>query len=111
MEKNAATRITGMFKDLLERQFPLESASGSLKFRSAQDFAQAMSVHVNYLNRCVKSVTGKPTSGHISERIMTEAKALLRYTDWSIADIAYSLGFEYLTYFNNYFKSQVQLEN
>jgi AraC family transcriptional activator of pobA len=26
------------------------------------------------------------------------------YTDWSVADIAYGLGFEYPTYFNNYFK-------
>jgi len=49
-------------------------------------------------------VTGKPTSVHIAERMMAEAKALLQHTDWSIADIAYALGFEYPTYFNNYFK-------
>jgi AraC-like DNA-binding protein len=52
----------------------------------------------------VKEVTGKPTSVHISERIVAEAKALLQHTDWSVADIAYGLGFEYPTYFNNYFK-------
>ena len=38
--------------------------------------------------------------------LVTEAKALLLHTDWSVADIAYSLGFEYTTYFNNYFKKQ-----
>jgi AraC-like DNA-binding protein len=59
---------------------------------------------VNYLNRAVKEVTGKPTSAHIAERVVSEAKALLLHTDWNIADIAYSLGFEYPTYFNNYFK-------
>jgi len=61
-------------------------------------------VHVNYLNRAVKEVTGKPTTAHISERIISEAKALLQHTSWNIADIAYALGFEYSSYFNNYFK-------
>jgi AraC family transcriptional activator of pobA len=41
---------------------------------------------------------------HIAERVITEAKALLRHTDWSINDIAYALGFEYPSYFNNFFK-------
>jgi AraC family transcriptional regulator, transcriptional activator of pobA len=102
--KNAATRITHLFMDLLERQFPIERTGESLRIRTAQDFARGLSVHVNYLNRSVKEVTGKPTSVHIAERITAEAKALLQHTDWSVADIAYALGFEYPTYFNNYFK-------
>jgi AraC-like DNA-binding protein len=103
-QKNAATRITDLFMELLERQFPVESTGAPLQLRTAQDFAGALSVHVNYLNRSVRAVTGKPISVHITERIASEAKALLRYTDWSVADIAYGLGFEYPTYFNNYFK-------
>jgi len=102
--KNAATRITHLFMDLLERQFPIERASDPLRLRTAQDFATALAVHVNYLNRSVKEVTGKPTSVHIAARITAEAKALLQHTDWSVADIAYALGFGYPTYFNNYFK-------
>ncbi len=101
---NAATRITHLFMDLLERQLPIERSAAPLQLRTAQDFAKSLSVHVNYLNRSVKDVTGKPTSLHIAERIVSEAKALLKYTDWSVADIAYALGFEYPTYFNNYFK-------
>ena len=102
--KNAATRITNLFMELLERQFPIENTGDPLKLRTAQDFAASLSVHVNYLNRAVKEVTGKPTSTHISERIAAEAKALLQHTDWSVGDIARGLGFEYPTYFNNYFK-------
>jgi AraC family transcriptional regulator, transcriptional activator of pobA len=101
---NAAARITHLFTDLLEKQFPIERPGEPLKLKSPQDFATGLSVHVNYLNRAVKEVTGKPTSAVISERITAEAKALLKYTDWNIADIAYALGFEYPTYFNNYFK-------
>lgn len=102
--KNAATRITHLFMDLLERQFPIERTGEPLRLRTAQDFAVSLSIHVNYLNRSVKKVTGKPTSVHIAERITAEAKALLQHTHWSVADIAYALGFEYPTYFNNYFK-------
>jgi AraC family transcriptional activator of pobA len=102
--KNAATRITHLFMDLLERQFPIERSAEPLRLRTAQDFAAGLSVHVNYLNRSIKEITGKPTSVHIAERITAEAKALLQYTDWSVADIAYALGFGYPTYFNNYFK-------
>jgi AraC family transcriptional activator of pobA len=102
--KNAASRIANVFLELLERQFPIESTDHPLQLKTAQDYANNLAVHVNYLNRSVKEVTGKPTTAHISERIVNEAKALLQHTDWNIADIAYALGFEYPTYFNNFFK-------
>ena len=103
-QKNAATRITYLFLELLEKQFPIETAADPLRLRTAQDFAENLAVHVNYLNRSVKEVTGKPISVHIAERISAEARALLQHTNWSVADIAYGLGFEYPSYFNNYFK-------
>lgn len=102
--QNASSRLTSVFLELLERQFPVESADRPLQLKTAQDYANNLNVHVNYLNRAVKEVTGKPTTAHISDRIVNEAKALLQHTAWNIADIAYALGFEYPTYFNNYFK-------
>ena len=102
--KNAASRLTSVFLELLERQFPIESADNPLQIRTPQDYADNLSVHVNYLNRSVKKITGKPTSAHISERIVSEAKALLQHTNWNISEIAFALGFEYPTYFNNFFK-------
>jgi AraC family transcriptional activator of pobA len=104
--KNAASRLTSVFLELLERQFPVESADHPLQLRTAQDYANHLHVHVNYLNRAVKEVTGKSTTTHITERITSEAKALLQHTDWNIADVAYALGFDYPTYFNNFFKKQ-----
>jgi AraC family transcriptional activator of pobA len=101
---NAASRLTSVFFELLERQFPVESSDNPLRLKTAQDYASHLNVHVNYLNRAVKEVTGKPTTAHITERIVSEAKALLLHTGWNVADIAYALGFEYTTYFNNFFK-------
>lgn len=102
--KNASSRIASVFLELLERQFPIETPDLPLKLRSAQDYARTLSIHVNHLNRSLKEVTGKSTSTLINERILSEAKALLQHTKWNISEIAFALGFEYPTYFNNFFK-------
>jgi AraC-like DNA-binding protein len=106
VHKNASVRITAVFLELLERQFPIESVDQPLQLKTAQDYARQLSVHVNHLNSSVKEVTGKPTTAHIADRIISEAKALLQHTNWNVADIAYALGFEYSTYFNNFFKKK-----
>lgn len=102
--QNAAARIAALFLELLERQFPVESPDKPLTLRTAQDYALRLSVHVNHLNRAVKQVTGRPTTAHIADRVVGEAKALLQHTDWPVASIAYALGYDYPTYFNNFFK-------
>lgn len=104
--KNGATRISHLFMELLERQFPIENSLEPLELRTPQDFATGLSVHINYLNRALKETTGKPTSVHIAARITAEAKALLQHSEWSVSEIAYALGFEYPAYFNNYFKRE-----
>jgi AraC family transcriptional regulator, transcriptional activator of pobA len=106
---NASSRITSLFIELLERQFPIDSPENILQLKSPTDFAQNLSLHVNHLNRAVKEVTGKTTTTHIADRIVKEAKALLVHTDWNVSEIAYSLGFEYPTYFNNFFKKHTEL--
>jgi len=102
--KDASSRIAIDFLEILERQFPIESSDQPLDLKTAKGFADRLSVHVNHLNRAVKQVTGKSTTTHIAERIVTEAKALLQFTDWTVSQIAFALGFDYPTYFNNFFK-------
>jgi AraC-type DNA-binding domain-containing proteins len=101
---NASNRLTAQFFDLLERQFPIDTPDRVLPLKTAGDFAKALHVHVNHLNHTVRAVTGKPTSMHISERIIDEAKALLKHTDWTVSQIAWSLGFETPNYFYTFFK-------
>ncbi|EHQ30287.1 helix-turn-helix domain-containing protein [Mucilaginibacter paludis] len=105
---DAKSRITSVFTELLERQFPIESPSQRFQLRSASDFAQHLSVHVNHLNRAIRQTTGKTTTDHIAERLLNEAKSLLKHTDWNIAEIGYCLGFEEPTHFNNFFKKQTR---
>lgn len=103
---NADARITSVFTELLERQFPIESPGQNFTLRSAKDFAERLGVHVNHLNRAVKNITGKTTTAQIAERLAAEARALLKHTDWNVSEIAYCLGFEEPAHFNNFFKKQ-----
>ncbi|HWK02019.1 MAG TPA: AraC family transcriptional regulator [Puia sp.] len=105
----AAARIAQQFLDLLERQFPVDTTETELQLKTANDFAEKLSVHVNHLNRALKEVTGKTTTEHISARVIKEAMALLRHSDWNISQIAYGLGFEYPAYFNIFFKKHTGL--
>ncbi|MEL6303938.1 MAG: AraC family transcriptional regulator, partial [Bacteroidota bacterium] len=105
---NASERISGLFMELLERQFPMESPMQRIRLRSASDFAQQLGMHVNHLNRALKETTQKTTSVLINHRIAQEAKILLRHTHWNVSEIAHSLGFEETAHFSNFFKKQTQ---
>lgn len=101
---DAAHRITFQFLELLEQQFPIKDIDAPLRLKGALDFSQRLSVHVNHLNHSVKKVTEKTSSQLIVNRIIIEARRMLLDTDWTIAQISYALGFEYPSYFTNFFK-------
>ncbi|MBY0479332.1 MAG: helix-turn-helix transcriptional regulator [Chitinophagaceae bacterium] len=106
---SASQRISSMFMELLERQFPIDENHQQITLRSASDFAAQLNVHVNHLNRSVKEATHKTTSQIIAERILQEAKILLKHSPWNVSEIAFALGFTETTHFNNFFKKHVQL--
>lgn len=106
---DANGRITAVFLELLERQFPLTATGQPYALRSARDFAERMALHVNHLNRALKLTTGKTTTAHVTQRLTQEAKALLKHTDWNVATISHVLGFEDGAHFNHFFKRQTRL--
>lgn len=102
-------RLVNLFFALLNQQFPIDSPESSLKLLTPAHFADLLHVHVNHLNSVVKKHTGQSTRSIIHERVIAEARALLRNTDWNISEIAYALGFEYPSHFNKYFKQSMGL--
>lgn len=106
---NASYRISVLFLELLERQFPIDDNHQRINLRSASEFASQLNVHVNHLNRAVKETTQKTTSEIIAGRVLQESKILLKHSNWSVSEIAYALGFTEVTHFNNFFKKHVQL--
>ncbi|TGD82555.1 helix-turn-helix domain-containing protein [Hymenobacter wooponensis] len=102
----SAARLCALFLDLLERQFPLASPQHPVALKNANEFARQLAVHTNHLNKALKEQTGKTTSAHIAEKLVTESKSLLRHSNWSLAEISYCLGFEHTSNFNAFFKKQ-----
>ena len=106
---HASQRISTLFLELLERQFPIDDNHSQVTHRSASDYAKQLNVHVNHLNRAIKETTEKTTTQLIAERFLQEAKVLLKHSAWSVSEIAYALGFNEVTHFNNFFKKHTQI--
>ncbi len=106
---NASARVSSLFIELLERQFPIESPHQKLSLRTAKDYADRLAVHVNHLNKVLKENTGKTTTDLIAGRLIQEAKILLKQTNWNISEIAYCLGFDEVAHFSNFFKKQTAM--
>lgn len=106
---NASQRISLLFMELLERQFPIDEFHQSVNLRSASEFAEHLNIHVNHLNRSVKETTKKTTSQIISGRLLQESKVLLKHTTLNVSEIAFALGFTEVTHFNNFFKKHLEL--
>ncbi len=107
--RTASERVTTGFSDLLERQFPLATPQQQLRLRTAKDYADQLAVHVNHLNRVLKETTGRTTTELIGSRVAQEARMLLKQTNWTISEIADSLGFADVAHFCNFFKRQTGL--
>ena len=105
----ASQRISAIFLELLERQFPVDDLHTSIQLRSASDFAYQLNVHVNHLNRAVKEINQKTTTEIIAARVLQEAKILLKHSVWNVSEVAYALGFTEVTHFNNFFKKHTQM--
>lgn len=108
-DTNSALRITSLFTELLERQFPIESTLQQMELRRPAEFANHLSVHVNHLNHSLKEITGRTTSQLIADRIVKEARSLLQHTAWNVSEIGWCLGFEETSNFINFFKRAEKL--
>jgi AraC family transcriptional activator of pobA len=106
---SAKARLASRFVDLLARQFPLTTPRQRVSLRTAKDFADHLAVHVNHLNKVLKERTGRTTTDLIGGRLVQEAKRLLRQSDWTLWEIADSLGFADVATFSHFFRRYVSV--
>ena len=109
-EGNRNSQIVRSFKQLLELKFReiLENEQSDRKLQ-AQDFAENLNLHPNYLNSVIKNKTGRTVNDWISKRTLSIAKSLLLETSYSLKEIAYKLGFSEPTHFSRFFKTHTKL--
>jgi AraC-like DNA-binding protein len=56
------------------------------------------------LSRALSHVTGRATKELVTDRVMVEAARLLRFTDLTIGEVAFRVGFGDQLYFSRAFK-------
>ncbi len=91
-----ALTLTNGFKELL--------FAGIRTRQRVGEYAGALHVTPNHLNKAVKAVTGKSPSRWIDETLVLEAKVLLHQTDLSVGEVAAALGLFDASYFSRLFK-------
>ncbi|MCF0055323.1 AraC family transcriptional regulator [Dyadobacter sp. CY356] len=87
--------ITKTFNRVLEDRFKT--------LKKPSEYANSLNISSDYLNECIKSTTGHSVSYQIQQRIVLEAKRLLCYSDLSVKEIAFELGYEDYPYFSRLF--------
>ena len=95
--RNSAISSFRNFRILVEKHYR--------ELHQVKEYAARMKLTPENLNEISKSAFSKTASDVISDRIILEAKRLIRYSDHSIKEISYFLGFPDPSYFNKYFKS------
>ncbi|WP_370896482.1 AraC family transcriptional regulator [Chryseobacterium gossypii] len=79
------------------------------QWKLPKQYADALCISPNYLNIIVKRSLGRSAGYIIKDRIILEAKRLLRNTDLTVSEIGNELGFTDKSNFGKYFKKQVGL--
>jgi AraC family transcriptional regulator, transcriptional activator of pobA len=69
------------------------------------EYADEMCISPSYLNHVIKKNSGFSASYHIQQQIVLEAKRQAKYSDRSMKEIAYDLGFDDVAHFSKYFKN------
>jgi AraC-like DNA-binding protein len=72
--------------------------------RRIEDYAALLNVTSNHLSQSIKTASGKNALAYINERLLTESKSLIRFTNFDISEIAYQLNFSDPANFGKFFK-------
>jgi len=74
--------------------------------KKVSEFAEIMCVTPSYLNETIKKATGYTAGHHIRQRVILEAKRYAAYSDSSMKEVAWDLGFSDICYFSKLFKKE-----
>ncbi len=103
--QSRADEITANFFTLLDIHIEDILAGRELKMFRIRDFAARLYIHPTHFSNTIKLTTGKSPCDFVEERIMDEAKRMLRETQLSVAEICYRLTYQQPTNFTKFFKA------
>ena len=92
-------RVFLSFSQMVEESFA--------SYHDVKDYAKHLGVSLTTLSALVHQYANTTPLNIISNRIILEAKRLIRYSDMSIKQVSFKLGFEDVSYFIKYFRRSV----
>lgn len=93
--RTASARLVAAYSDLVERDFR--------QHKGIADYAAELGVTPTHLTRCCRTTSGRSALRLLNDRVLYEARMLLRETRSPVQDIAKSLGFTSAAYFTRSF--------
>ncbi|PAB61419.1 AraC family transcriptional regulator [Anaeromicrobium sediminis] len=99
--KDVISRFETFLTDYFQSKDLVDNGLPTVKY-----LAGKMGYSTNYLSDVLKKETGKNTQEHIHFQLIEKAKSLLLSTEESVAQVAYTLGFEYPGHFSKLFKKK-----
>lgn len=85
------------FEKLIEKHYAGVKQPGA--------YASMLYISTNYLNKLCRHYRGATAGTLIRQRIIVEARRLLYHTAFTVSEIAVQLGFEHVSYFVTFFKT------
>ncbi|GIZ08988.1 helix-turn-helix transcriptional regulator [Flavobacterium sp. UMI-01] len=95
-EVHSYNRKLTLFAILLEQKYKTEKAPFY--------YAEQLHISLKHLNRITKEVLNKTTTQVITDRVILEAKRMLMEKQFSVNEIAITLGYDDCSYFSRLFK-------
>jgi len=89
--------LVKIFKELVEKNFNV--------WHQVQDYAWEMNVTPGYLNEVIRTAIGQSAKEYIQNRLVLEARRMSLFTNQSIKEIGYTLGFDDPSHFSKFYKS------
>ncbi|MAM60696.1 helix-turn-helix domain-containing protein [Maritimibacter sp. UBA3975] len=87
----------------LQRRFEALVEAHFVEHLGVADYAGQLAVTPTHLSRVMRAATGRPASGVIQDRVIREARRNLAYSNLSVSEVAYALGYQDPSHFSRVF--------
>jgi len=97
-DNNARSALVYKFKKCVDHYI--------MRYHEVGQYASILNVSDKYLNECVKDILKVNAKYLIDEQLVMRARHNLKFTDKSVKEISFDLGFSSPDYFSYFFKKQ-----
>ena len=91
-------RLVTTYKELVAKHFT--------KTHLVNEYANMMNISPKYLNQVVREILGVTAKSIITEQLLIKARHDLKFSNHSVKEIAFGLGFSEQFHFSNFFKRE-----